>query len=110
MPRAWPRETNVPIRLPLWDSTVHRPVLSVSRAKAAFAVIDRPFHVRTRPRLLGPRTRVPVPATMPTSLRCKAWPASPASAKPSARIEIAPTPCRTQSSTAAIASSVGKTI
>ena len=109
-PRALPRDSQVPIRLPECDAAKIRPVGRSTSSKAALAVSIALWRRSTTPRLDGPTRRMPVRAQISRSAASRASPASPASAKPFARIVATRTPRAPQASTAATAPSVGVTI
>ena len=61
-PRALPRESSAPIRLPLWEAAKMRPAGKSGSSKAAFAVSMALLRRSTTPRLEGPTRRMPVRA------------------------------------------------
>ena len=107
MPRALPRDASAPIMLPLCEATNSPPTGRSGSAKAALAVSTIRWCRFTRPRLLGPSSRVPDPWTSACSRACFAAPAAPASPKPPASTVMAGMPRRTPSATASTAPSVG---
>ena len=103
MPRASARDSRAPIRLPLWLTSPQVPTRSRSTAKAALAVSAIGGSVLTVPMLLGPTSRMPVSRTMRVRSSCSEAPATPASAKPPARIDATFTPRLPQAASAATA-------
>ena len=62
MPRALPRVSSAPIRLPLWEAAKMRPTGKSVSSKAALAVSIALVRRSTTPRLDGPTRRMPVRA------------------------------------------------
>ena len=106
MPRALPRERNVPIMPPECDAAKMRPTGRSFSSNAALAVRKVLWRRSTTPRLDGPTMRVLVSATISRSRASRATPSAPTSAKPLASAVTTGTPSRPHSSIASIVASV----
>ncbi len=82
-PRGEPRESRVPMMVPLCEITLAPPRGRLSASKAAFTVINAPLDTFASPIEFGPMMRTPSDFASDTSSASRACPCGPVSANPS---------------------------
>ena len=110
MPRALPRDRNVPIMPPECEAAKMRPTGRSGSSNAALAVRNVLCRRSTTPRLDGPTRRVPESFRSCLIRVSRAVPSAPVSLKPLASAVTTGTPMRAHSSIASIVASVDATI